>query len=101
MYINYETALKYTYSEELLSRVIARFLEEYKNLDLKMLELEKSKVLMLIHKIKGITLNVGAEELYKKCIEVETSKKFDESLKSFIYTFNKSYNELLNFKGIN
>ncbi len=101
MYINYDTAIKYTYSDEILKKVIERFLIEYKNLDLKILELEKKSVLSLVHKIKGITLNLGAEDLYNKCVELEESNNYDDSLKTFIYSFNKSYKELLSFKIVN
>ncbi|MFI3251936.1 MAG: hypothetical protein R3Y60_02220 [bacterium] len=101
MYINYDLAVKYTYSKELLKKIASRFLEEYENLALKLLDFSKEEVLAIVHKIKGITLNLGAEKLYKDCIKLESSDSYDDMLKVFIYTFNKSYAELSNAQFLN
>lgn len=95
-YIDLELAIKYSYSKDLLTKFICMFTEEYKNFDLNLIDLSEKEILSKVHKLKGITLNLGAEKLYHSCLEIEDSKNFNQDLKTFIYIFNKSYNELLN-----
>ncbi len=94
-YIDIRLAIQYSYNEDLLLRFISRFLREYQNYSLKLLQLSKEEVLKEVHKLKGITLNLGAEKLYHSCIKLEETSEYDEYLKEFIVIFNKSYKELL------
>lgn len=96
-YVDYDVAIKYTYSKEILDKAIKRFLLEYINFDIKIIDATDSETLLLIHKLKGITLNLGAIKLYDRCIEMENTKDFKKDIKDFIYTFNKTYKELLDF----
>ncbi len=95
-YIDYDVAIKYTYSKEILEKVVKRFLLEYNSFDLKIMHSSNEEVKSLIHKIKGITLNLGATKLYYKCLQIEETNNFTEDIKSFVYIFNKTYKELLN-----
>lgn len=95
-YIDLDLAIKYSYSKELLTKLIKNFVVEYKEFALKIMDNSKEEVLGKIHKIKGITLNLGAQKLYDKCLEIENNKDYDQCLKELIYVFNKSYQELLN-----
>ncbi len=95
-YIDLELAVKYSYSKDLLIKFVNMFIEEYKNFDLSLVDLNQKEILSKVHKLKGITLNLGAQKLYESCLTIEESNDFNEDLKSFIYIFNKSYSELLN-----
>lgn len=96
-YIDLEIAIKYSYSMELYKKFISMFKVEYENFDLNLLDLSKADILSRIHKLKGITLNLGAKLLYDACLDIEESNNFDNDLKGFIYIFNQSYKELLNY----
>lgn len=95
-YIDLDTAIVYCYSEEIFLKLVDNFTKDYKTFSLDLLELKKEEVLSKVHKLKGITMNLGAVQLYQSCLAVEKANNFDEELKNFIYIFNKSFKELLN-----
>lgn len=95
-YIDLDLAIKYSYNQELLKKLIINFIKEYEDFALRILDDSKEETLFKIHKIKGVTLNLGAQYLYDICTEMEHTINYEQSLKTFIYIFNKSYKELLN-----
>ncbi len=90
-----ELAIRYSYSEKLLLKFKDRFLEEYRDFIDRLNLCNEDEVFKLVHKLKGITLNLGAEELYNKCLLLENTKDYNNDYLVFIDVFKKSYQELL------
>ena len=87
--INKDLAITYCGNENVFKKLVVRFLENYKDfID----ELDKSDNKSdLIHQIKGITLNLGSEELYNISIKAMNDMNYYEAFKK---EFNNVYNEL-------
>lgn len=95
-YFDYDLAMRYLANNQaIFKKVVIKFLDNYKNF---LNEIEENTY-DKIHSLKGITLNLGAENLYYCSQQVLDSIKKGEdfNLQAFKYCFNMTYNELKAF----
>lgn len=102
-FIKREVWVNYLGDNDDMFKMIARsFIESYEMFDKKLLEIynngDLESCLNEIHSLKGITLNLGMDELYtltaKACDSIRKEKFSEEELLNLIQIFNSTYNEL-------
>lgn len=102
-YIDKQTWSSYLGSNEELFAVIAKsFLTSYKNFVNKISEAvnknDLDELYNLIHSLKGITLNLGMNQLYevssKILVKIKDDFSYEKEIIPFIDIFNLTYDEL-------
>ncbi len=92
MYVNRNLGIEYVGGyEKIYNNLCISFLKSYEDFEGKIRNaLGDEKALFdLVHSLKGIALNLGAERLY----ELIKNNKF-EDLEEFLNVFNNTYNEI-------
>lgn len=102
-YVNKEVAFRYlTGIEHLFDTLAKSFLESYKNFENEVTDSYQNnnfeKLYNHVHSLKGITLNIGMEELYNVCVNVLSDIRFqrlsENQIKKLLDVFNNTYQEL-------
>ena len=102
-YINKEVAFRYlTGIEHLFDTLSKSFLDSYKNFENQVSSSYQNdnleELYNHVHSLKGITLNLGMEELYSACVDVLSSIRFERlsqiQIKKLLDVFNNTYQEL-------
>lgn len=102
-YVNKEVAFRYlTGIEHLFDTLAKSFLDSYKDFENKVsnsYEIENFEELYnYVHSLKGITLNLGMEELYSSCVDVLSDIRFQRlsqnQIKKLLDVFGNTYTEL-------
>lgn len=104
MIFDYDIAMNYLGNNDKLFNIVASsFISSYENFEKDLISSinrnDLERVHLLIHTLKGITLNLGCVDLYEKCIIVLPFVKKNiikkEDLEQLILVYKNSYNELL------
>lgn len=90
--INKELGIQYCGgNEELYYSLLKRFVSQYSNHIEELKEADWEKRRMLVHSVKGITLNLGAKELYEQSLIQEKKIIIENTLiDEYINVYNNT-----------
>ncbi len=104
-YFDLHTALEYVGGYwHIFKGLQKKFISEYKNYDRELAKaMKKGKVNeahRMIHSLKGISMNLGAIELYRVSSKAEENlyHKIENPLGEYLSVFNRTYEEIKEFK---
>lgn len=104
-YFDLHTALEYVGGYwHIFKGLQKKFISEYKNYDKALVKTFRKgntdETHKMIHSLKGISMNLGAVELFNASILAEENlyRKSDNPLSDYLKVFSKTYDEIKSFK---